>query len=52
MLPDEARYTRALSLSGLAYDLKNIVSPILAWLVLALVSYNFIFLGHRQTLIG
>ena len=45
VLPDEARYTRALSLSRLAYDLENIVSPMLAALLLAVVSYNSLFLG-------
>lgn len=45
VLPDEARYTRALSLSRLAYDLENIVSPMLAGLLLAAVSYNSLFLG-------
>lgn len=45
VLPDEARYTRALSLSRLAYDLENIISPMLAGLLLALVSYNSLFLG-------
>jgi H+ antiporter protein len=45
VLPEEARYTRALSLSGLAYDLENIVSPTLAALLLAVMSYNTLFLG-------
>jgi len=45
ILPDEARYTRALSLSRLAYDLENIVSPTLAALLLAVMSYNALFLG-------
>uniref|UniRef100_UPI00399BEC13 MFS transporter n=1 Tax=Roseovarius halophilus (ex Wu et al. 2025) TaxID=3376060 RepID=UPI00399BEC13 len=45
VLPEEARYTRALSLSRLAYDLENIVSPMLAGLLLAVVSYNSLFLG-------
>lgn len=45
VLPDEARYTRALSLSRLAYDLENIVSPMLAGLLLAVVSYSSLFLG-------
>ena len=45
VLPDEARYTRALSLSRLAYDLENIASPTLAALLLAVVSYNSLFLG-------
>ena len=45
VLPDEARYTRALSLSRLAYDLENIASPTLAALLLAVMSYNSLFLG-------
>ncbi len=45
VLPEEARYTRALSLSRLAYDLENIVSPTLAALLLAVMSYNALFLG-------
>jgi MFS family permease len=45
ILPDEAQYTRALSLSRLAYDLENIASPMLAGLLLAMVSYNALFLG-------
>ncbi len=45
VLPDESRYTRALSLSRLAYDLENIASPMLAGLLLAVVSYNSLFLG-------
>lgn len=45
VLPEEARYTRALSLSRLAYDLENIVSPTLAAILLAMMSYNSLFLG-------
>ena len=45
VLPDEGRYTRALSLSRLAYDLENIVSPTLAALLLAVTSYNALFVG-------
>jgi H+ antiporter protein len=45
VLPDEGQYTRALSLSRLAYDLENIVSPTLAALLLAAMSYNSLFLG-------
>jgi len=45
VLPEEARYTRALSLSRLAYDLENIVSPTLAALLLVVMSYNTLFLG-------
>ncbi|WP_299653726.1 MFS transporter [uncultured Jannaschia sp.] len=49
VLSEEARYTRALSLSRLAYDLENIVSPTLAALLLAVMSYHSLFLG---TVIG
>jgi MFS family permease len=45
VLPDEARYTRALSLSRLAYDLENIISPALAAVLLMVMSYNTLFLG-------
>ncbi|EAQ23926.1 MFS transporter [Roseovarius sp. 217] len=45
ILPDEAQYTRALSLSRLAYDLENIASPMLAGLLLVMVSNNALFLG-------
>ena len=45
VLPEEGRYTRALSLSRLSYDLENIVSPTLAALLLAVMSYNSLFLG-------
>ncbi len=45
VLPEETRYTRALSLSRLAYDLENIVSPTLAALLLAVMSYNSLFIG-------
>ena len=44
-LTDEARYTRALSLSRLAYDLENIISPALAAVLLTVMSYNALFLG-------
>ena len=49
ILPEEDRYTRALSLSRLAYDLENIISPILAAILLAFVSYHVLFVG---TVIG
>lgn len=45
VLPEEERYTRALSLSRLAYDLENLVSPTLAALLLAVVSFHALFLG-------
>jgi H+ antiporter protein len=49
VLPDEKDYTRALSLSRLAYDLESVVSPILAAALLALVSFHSLFAG---TVIG
>lgn len=49
ILPEEERYTRALSLSRLAYDLENLISPTLAGVLLAFVSYQALFLG---TVIG
>ena len=49
ILPEEDRYTRALSLSRLAYDLENIISPMLAAILLTFVSYHALFFG---TVIG
>ncbi|WP_180901601.1 MFS transporter [Martelella soudanensis] len=49
VLPDEKDYTRALSLSRLAYDLESLVSPMLAALLLTLVSFHTLFAG---TVIG
>ncbi len=45
VLPDEADYTRALSLSRLAYDLESVVSPMLAALLLTMVSFHTLFAG-------
>ncbi|MCR9137365.1 MAG: MFS transporter [Alphaproteobacteria bacterium] len=45
VLSDEKDYTKALSLSRLAYDLENLISPALAGLLLALVSYHWLFGG-------
>ncbi len=46
LLPDEAQYTRALSLSRLAYDLENLLSPGLAALALLFLSYNSLFAAN------
>lgn len=46
VLTDEATYTRALSLSRLAYDLESLISPGLAALALALTSYHMLFAGN------
>ena len=48
-LPDEDDYTRALSLSRLAYDLENLASPTLAAAALLLVSYDALFLFNAGT---
>ncbi len=45
VLPDEAAYTQALSLSRLAYDLESLVSPILAALLLTVVNHHSLFGG-------
>jgi MFS family permease len=45
LLPDEAEYTKALSLSRLAADLESVTSPVLAAILLAFVSYNNLFAG-------
>ncbi|MEE8333535.1 MAG: MFS transporter [Alphaproteobacteria bacterium] len=43
VLPDEDDYTRALSLSRLAYDLENLLSPLLAGAALLYLSYDALF---------
>ncbi|WP_327255331.1 MFS transporter [Streptomyces sp. NBC_01244] len=45
VLPEERAYTRALSLSRLAYDLESLFSPALAAALLSVVSYDRLFLG-------
>lgn len=46
VLPDERQYTRALSLSRLAYDLESLLSPTLAALALVFVAYDGLFTGN------
>lgn len=45
VLPDERQYTRALSLSRLAYDLESLGSPAIAAALLVVVSYHDLFVG-------
>ena len=45
VLPDEAVYTRALSLSRLAYDLESLASPALAAALLLVVPFHALFGG-------
>ncbi len=43
VLPDERDYTRALSLSRLAYDMENLTSPAIAGLLLTMMSFDWLF---------
>jgi MFS family permease len=52
VLPDEKDYTRALSLSRLAYDLESLLSPALAAALLALVSFHWLFAGTAVGFVG
>lgn len=45
ILPQERDYTRALSLSRLAYDLENLLSPAIAAALLTVVSFHGLFVG-------
>jgi len=52
ILPDEGTYTRALSLSRLAYDLENLASPVLAGLLLLVLAPSALFAGTALGFIG
>ncbi|MGN8160646.1 MFS transporter [Salinisphaera sp. RV14] len=52
VVPDDAQYTRALSLSRLAYELENLLSPALATALLFLVSYNQLFMLNGLAFLG
>lgn len=52
VLPDERQYTRALSLSRLAYDLEALVSPALAAVLLTVISYHNLFVGTFVGFVG
>ena len=43
VLPDERDYTKALSLSRLAYDMESLISPILAAGLLTLINFHWLF---------
>jgi MFS family permease len=45
VLPDDKDYTKALSLSRLAYDMESLVSPMLAAALLTLISFHDLFAG-------
>ncbi len=46
IVKDEGAYTRALSMSRLAYDLENLLSPLLAGLALLFVTYSGLFAAN------
>jgi len=46
ILPEEEAYTRALSLSRLAYDLEALASPMIAALLLGFVGFHWLFAGN------
>ncbi|MBN9505141.1 MAG: MFS transporter [Altererythrobacter sp.] len=52
VLPDERDYTRALSLSRLAYDMENIISPMLAAALLTVINFHWLFSGTAIGFIG
>ena len=45
ILPDEETYTKALSLSRLAYDMESLTSPMIAAALLTVISFNGLFAG-------
>jgi len=49
ILKDEKDYTKALSLSRLAYDLENLISPALAGLLLTFMSYHWLFVQQNYS---
>lgn len=52
VLPDERDYTRALSLSRLAYDVEALVSPVIAAALLTVVAYGDLFVGTVVGFLG
>ncbi len=46
IVPDERQYTRALSMSRLAYDLENLLSPLIAGLALMFMTYSGLFIAN------
>ena len=46
IVTDERQYTRALSMSRLAYDLENLLSPLVAGLALLFVTYSGLFAAN------
>lgn len=51
IIPEEKTYTEALSLSRLAYDLENLLSPLLAAVALLVLTYNSLFVINTLTFV-
>lgn len=45
VVPDSQQYTRALTLSRLAYDLESLVSPLIAAALLTVIGFHTLFVG-------
>ena len=52
VLPEEQDYTRALSLSRLAYDMESLTSPILAAALLTVINFHWLFSGTAVGFLG
>lgn len=52
VLPEEERYTSALALSRLAYNLESLLSPLLAGLLLGFIDARLLFVGTALGLAG
>ncbi|MGQ0837802.1 MFS transporter [Actinokineospora sp.] len=52
VLTEEKDYTRALSLSRLAFDLEGILSPVLAAALLTVMSFSWLFVGTAAGFLG
>jgi H+ antiporter protein len=52
VLPEERDYTRALSLSRLAYDMESLTSPILAAGLLTVINFHWLFSGTAIGFLG
>lgn len=52
ILPNEGEYTKALSLSRLAYDLESLLSPVLAAALLTVTGFHALFAGTALGFVG
>ena len=51
VLPDKDQYMKALSLSRLAYDLEQLISPVLAGLLLSVMTFQGLFVADALTFV-